>query len=124
MLLNQQTNMKCHFLFAKNASVVAAILSLAFLPQLAAGADDEYSFTVKNTTKETIKKLLASEDGKKFGFFDIGAGIKPGEEVKLVWDKSTNDGACEHYFKAVFADGEESKAVKFDFCEDDLELEF
>ncbi len=93
------------------------------MPRLAQGAE-EYSFKVHNTTKETIKKLLASEDGKKYGFFDIGSGIKAGEKATLVWDKSTNEGACEHFFKAVYADGEESEPVKFDFCEDDLELEF
>ncbi|HEX8281243.1 MAG TPA: hypothetical protein VF551_07690 [Chthoniobacterales bacterium] len=103
--------------------VLTALASLTCLTRVAL-AKDEYSFKVHNTTKETIKKLLASEDGKKFGFFDIGSGIKPGEKATLVWDKSTNDGACEHYFKAVFDDGEESEPVKFDFCEDDLELEF
>ena len=106
--------------FTLVATVSAAIL---FSPRLVAG-EDEYSFQVHNTTKETIKKLLASEDGKTFGFFDIGKGIKPGEKMKLVWDKSTNDGACEHFFKAVYEDGEESEPVKFDFCEDDIELEF
>jgi len=109
--------------FAKATLLATAVLSLAFAPQFA-NAADEYSFKVHNTTKETIKKLLASEDGQKFGSFDVGSGIKPGEKVTLVWDKSTNDGACEHFFKAVYADGEESEAVKFDFCEDDLELEF
>ncbi len=100
-----------------------ALFSLA-LPQSARAGDEEYTFKVHNTQKETIKKLLASEDGKDYGFFDIGSGIKAGETAKLVWAKSTNSGECTQYFKAVFSDGEESKAVKFDFCEDDLELEF
>ncbi|MDQ3118609.1 MAG: hypothetical protein M3Q89_03415 [Verrucomicrobiota bacterium] len=103
--------------------LATALVSFTFMPRLAQGAE-EYSFKVHNTTKETIKKLLASEDGKKYGFFDIGSGIKAGEKATLVWDKSTNEGACEHFFKAVYADGEESEPVKFDFCEDDLELEF
>ena len=83
-----------------------------------------FSFKVENTTKDTIKKLLASEDGKTYGFFDIGKGIKPGETVTLEWDKSTDNGKCKQWFKAVFEDGEESEAVQFDFCEDDLTLEF
>ena len=84
----------------------------------------EYSFKVHNTTKNTIKKLLASEDGKDYGNFDIGNGISPGQTVTLVWDKKTDNEDCEQFFKAVFDDGEESEAVQFDFCEDDLTLEF
>ncbi len=103
--------------------LATALVSFTFLPCLAQGGD-EYSFKVHNTTKETIKKLLASEDGKKYGFFEIGSGIKAGEKATLVWDRSTNDGECEHFFKAVYSDGEESEPVKFDFCEEDLELEF
>jgi hypothetical protein len=41
-----------------------------------------------------------------------------------VWDSSTNGEDCEQYFKAVFANKEESEAQKFDFCEDDVTLEF
>ncbi len=84
----------------------------------------EYSFKVTNRTRVAIKKLYASEDGEKYGFFDIGSGIGAGKSVTLVWDKSTDEGNCEQYFKAVFADGEESEPVIFDFCEDDLELVF
>ena len=69
-------------------------------------------------------KILVSEDGEKYGFFDIGKGIKPGETMTLVWDKSTNSGSCHQWFKAVWESGEEGKPVKFDFCEKDLELEF
>ena len=99
------------------AFVIAASASLI-------AAESNYSFKVKNTTKDKITKLLASEDGKTYGDFDIGKGIKPGETVTLQWDKETDESDCEWYFKAVFADGEESEAVKFDFCEEDLELEF
>jgi hypothetical protein len=87
-------------------------------------ASEGYSFKVKNTTENKITKLLASEDGKTYGNFDIGKGIKPGQTITLVWDKSTEGEDCEQWFKAVFDDGEESEAVKFDFCEDDLTLEF
>lgn len=84
----------------------------------------EYKFKVHNNTKSAIKKLQVSEDGKKWGFFDIGGGIGAGQTVELVWDKSTDNGNCEQYFKVQFADGEWSDAVKFDFCEKDLVLEF
>ncbi len=83
-----------------------------------------YSFKVHNTTKNTITKLLASEDGETYGNFDIGDGIKPGKTMTLVWDKSTDSGKCHQWFKAVFDDGDESEAKQFDFCEKDLTLEF
>lgn len=104
------------------ALFAAALLLLSFSSAFA--ADDEYSFKVHNNTKQTIKKILVSEDGEEYGNFDIGNGIKAGATVTLVWDKSTNSESCTQYFKAVFANGEESEATKFDFCEDDLTLEF
>jgi hypothetical protein len=99
----------------------ACALLIASLQQVVAA---EFSFKVHNTTKHMIKKLLVSEDGKTYGFFDIGKGIKPDETVTLEWDKSTDKENCKQWFKAVFDDGEESEAVQFDFCEDDLTLEF
>ena len=104
--------------------VGCALLVTTFIPPIALGADNEYSFKVKNTTKELITKILVSEDGEKYGYFDIGKGIKPGETMTLVWDKSTNSGSCHQWFKAVWESGEEGKPVKFDFCEKGLELEF
>lgn len=84
-----------------------------------------YAFTVHNTTKDRITKLLASEDGEKYGTFDVGrAGIEPGQTVTLNWDKSTNNSNCEWFIKAVFDDGSETPAKKFNFCEEDLELDF
>lgn len=123
LLGSAHTTMQIYHRLAKATLIITAVLSLSFAPRAAVGAE-EVSFKVKNTTKDTIKKLLASEDGMTFGFFDIGKGIKPGEEVTLVWDKSSHNQNCKQFFKAVYADGEESEAVKFDFCEDDLELEF
>jgi len=102
-------------------AVLAAFLLFATASAFAA---DEYSFKVHNTTDSTIKKILVSEDGKEYGFFDIGSGIKPGASATLTWNASTNGESCHQYFKAVFADGSESKPVKFDFCEEGLELEF
>lgn len=103
-------------------ALACAFLAVPFTSLTA--ADSEYSFKVHNTTKHTIKKLLASEDGKNYGNFDIGKGIAPGATVTLAWDKKTDSEGCEQYFKAVFDDKEESEAKKFDFCEDDLTLEF
>jgi hypothetical protein len=84
----------------------------------------EYTYKVHNKSKSAIKALLASEDGKEYGEFDIGKGIPAGATVTLVWDKSTDEGNCEQWIKAKFADGGESPAAKFDFCEKDLVLEF
>lgn len=110
--------------FKKVMLLACALLVTTFVTQFAVGADDQHSFKVKNTTDELITKILVSEDGEKYGFFDIGKGIKPGETVTLVWDKSTNDSSCDQWFKAVWQSGKEGKPVKFDFCEDDLTLEF
>lgn len=105
-------------------------LSLAFALALVCSAfafatsKVEYKFKVHNNTKVAIKKILVSEDGKKYGQFDIGDGIAAATTEELVWDKSTDGGNCEQYFKAVFANDEESEPVKFDFCEKDLTLEF
>jgi hypothetical protein len=115
--------MKNYFKIA--AFVVTFSLSLLPAAKSIAKDDDEYSFKVHNTTEDKISKLLASEDGKEYGSFDVGKeGIPAGKTITLKWDKSTNDKGCKWYIKAVFADGTESPAKKFDFCEEDLELEF
>jgi hypothetical protein len=105
-----------------------ALLSLALaLMSVTVGqakSTNEYKFKVHNNTKHTIKKVLVSEDGKKYGFFDIGDGIEAGATEELIWDKSTDNGGCEWHFKAVFDNGEESEPVNFDFCEKGLVLEF
>lgn len=116
--------MKLHNHLKKTLLVGCALLVTTFVPPVARGADDEYTFKVKNTTDELITKILVSEDGEKYGFFDIGKGIKPGETMTLVWDKSTNSSSCHQWFKAVWESGKEGKPVKFDFCEKGLELEF
>jgi hypothetical protein len=85
---------------------------------------NDYKFKVHNNTKNVIKKVLVSEDGKTYGFFDIGNGIDAGATEELVWDKSTDNGGCNWHFKAVFDNGEESDPVEFDFCEKGLTLEF
>ncbi len=104
---------------SKFVALAVAMLLLA-IPAFA----DEYSFKVTNNTDTKITKILVSEDGEEYGYFDIGKGIAPGKTVTLVWDSSTNGESCEQYFKAVFANGEESEAQVFDFCESDVALEF
>ena len=108
----------------RRAIAFFAVAVLMMTATAAFAAEDEYKFQVHNNTKQAIKKILVSEDGKKYGFFDIGKGIKAGDTVELVWDSSTNGESCHQYFKAVFADGSESEATKFDFCEDGVVLEF
>ena len=101
--------------------VFAAITTLLLS---ASAFADEYSFKVTNNTDTKISKILVSEDGEDYGYFNIGSGITPGKTVTLVWDSSTNGENCEQYFKAVFANGEESEAQSFNFCEEDVEIEF
>jgi hypothetical protein len=113
-----QTHLKKAFLIG------CALLVTTFVSPLARGAEGDYSFKVKNTTKEPITKILVSEDGEKYGFFDIGKPLKPGETVTLVWDKASNGQSCTQWFKAVWESGEEGKPVKFNFCEKGLEIEF
>jgi hypothetical protein len=112
--------------YLKIGAVVVLGIALISVPvrNLSAEEEEEYSFKVHNTTKDKITKLLASEDGKEWGNFDIGKGIPSGETVTLKWDKKTNESGCKWWFKAVWADRSESEAKEFDFCEDDLELEF
>jgi len=103
------------------------VLAIAFVlmsATLSFAKTYEYKFKVHNNTKQAIKKLQVSEDGKKWGDFDIGDGIAAGATEELVWDKTTDSEKCEQYFKVQFADGEWSDAVKFDFCEKGLILEF
>src|SRR6266849_4413892 len=109
--------------FGKVLMLATALMLLSFTLGFAKSSS-EYRFKVHNNTKHDIKKILVSEDGKQWGQFDIGDGIKAGATDALVWDKSTDNGACEWYFKAVFDNKEESDAVKFDFCEKGLVLEF
>ena len=109
--------------FGKLMTLALALMLLSFTASFAHPAP-EYKFKVHNNTKQAIKQLLVSIDGKKWGEFDIGNGIRAGATVELVWDKSTDNEPCEQYFKVQFADGEWSDAVKFDFCEKGLILEF
>lgn len=110
--------------FRKTLLLGFAFTAAIFLSRLAVADDNEYSFVLHNTTQEKITALMVSEDGEKWGKFDIGKGLEPGESAKLVWDKSTNSQKCTQYVKAEFEDGSESKPVQHDFCKEGLELGF
>ena len=114
--------MKLQFPFKSVLLAAACLVTNGTALSVAHAAD--YSFTVHNSTDSRITKILVSENRKSWGFFNIGKGIKSGDSVKLVWDKSTDDQECEQWVKAVFDDGSESKPAKFDFCEKRLEIEF
>jgi hypothetical protein len=104
-----------------NKLIYVGIISSLFI--VGANAED-VSFKVTNTTNSLIKEVLVSQDAKEWGFFDIGQGIKPGEEITLIWSEDSSNENCKQYIKAVWKDKSESEPVKFDFCEDNLELEF
>ena len=114
--------MKVYSNFGKALMLTLALVLMS--ATLSFAKSNESKFKVHNNTKQDIKKIQVSQDGKKWGYFDICSGIKAGATEELVWDKSTDNENCEQYFKATFADGEESDAVKFDFCEKGLILEF
>ncbi|NDY57315.1 hypothetical protein G3N56_11235 [Desulfovibrio sulfodismutans] len=110
---------KTFFLFK---SAMLCVICVMFL--CSAAFSSSYKFAVFNNSGSKITKILVSEDGKTWGFFDIGKGIAVGATETLVWDASSEGEDCEQYFKAVFADGSESEPVVFDFCEKGLVLEF
>src|SRR5947208_7458712 len=91
--------------------VGCTLLATTVLPPVARGADDGYSFKVKNTTDELITKIPVSEDGEKYGYFDIGKGIKPAETMTLARDKATNTTSSHQWFKAVGEGGKQAKPV-------------
>ena len=118
----KKINMKLQSNFLRMSILTIAFVLMSFTAGYA--QDSEFSFKVTNKTDSTITKLLVSEDGKKYGYFDIGKGIASGKTMTLVWSKETDNENCTQWFKAVYADKSESAPVKFDFCEDELELEF
>ncbi len=104
--------------------VVGVVAVLMSLLMASVSLAKDYDFSVLNSTSSTIKQLLVREAGGDWGYFDIGSGIKPGQSAQLVWASSTDNEDCDQWIKAVYADGSESEPVKFDFCEEKLELEF
>ncbi|MBX7220483.1 MAG: hypothetical protein K1Y36_11100 [Blastocatellia bacterium] len=89
-----------------------------------AQSDEDYTFKVHNTTRVPIRKILVSEDGKKYVAFRLKSDIQPGQVRQLVWDEDTDDQSCKQYIKAVYADGRETRPAIFDFCKEDLVLKF
>lgn len=85
-------------------------------------ANLEYKFKVTNNTDTPIVKVLASADGKTWGYFKLGGQIGPGETVELVWDSSTDESDCSWFFSAELENGQKTPPKAFDFCEDDVEL--
>ena len=100
--------------------VAAAVLMVSAM----AAHATEYSFVVENHSKQKITGIQASEDGKTWGAFNVGKGVDAGGQSKMVWDPSTDSTGCTWQVKATYADGSESEAAPFDFCEKDLVLEF
>lgn len=106
-------------MFNKSTFLVpATLIALSFTVLPSAVSAKDWYFYVKNATSSTIKELLVSETKSNWGGFDIGAGIAPGAQEKLIWDESTNNEGCNQWIKAVFSDGTESSPSKIDFCQD------
>jgi hypothetical protein len=121
--MEKKEYMRVNSKFGKVVLLATALMMMSFTLSFAK-PHYEYKFKVRNNTKLAIKKISVSDDGKSWGNFDIGSGIAAGATVELVWDKSTDNGACEWFFKATWSDGDSSDAAKFDFCEKDLVIEF
>ena len=105
------------------------MLGLAFVlmsaTYISAKSTVDYKFKIHNNTRQKITAIRVAEEGsKEWGDFDIGDGIAAGATDEMVWDKETDNSKCKWWFKAKFANGEWSEAVKFDFCEKDLIIEF
>lgn len=96
----------------------AVIGSASLMAQVSPASAEQWYFWVKNSSDATIQKLMVSQDKKEWGNFDVGDGIAPGAEVKMVWDESTNNEACSQWIKAKFSDGSESAPSKMNFCKD------
>jgi hypothetical protein len=112
--------------YLKIAAIAALVLTSFTISarHVNAADDDQYTFKIHNGNVQRITKLLASEDGKEYFKFDIGQGVDVGETMKLNWDKSTNKSGCKWYIKAVYEDKSVGEAVRFDFCEEDLVIDF
>ena len=86
---------------------------------------NDYKFKIYNNTRQKIVAVRVAEEGsKEWGDFDVADGIAAGATEEMVWDRATDNSKCKWWFKAKFANGEWSEAVKFDFCEKDLVIEF
>lgn len=108
-----------------SAGIGILMLSMAIFSSLAGmAAAAEYTFKIENNANVALKKLMVSEDGEDWGYFDIGSGVPAGESRTLVWGEAAEGQKCRQYVKAIFSDGTTSKPKKYDFCEKGLALEF
>lgn len=98
------------------------LLALSLLALPAVG--QAYSFQIANNSSSKLTKLEVSEDGKEWSYFDIGSGVPANSTADATWDSSTDDSNCEWQVRASFADGTSSAPTTFDFCEEDLVVEF
>lgn len=98
--------------------ISASLFAFGLVANVASAYADQWYFYAKNNSSTTMTSLLVSETGDNWGAFDIGSGIASGENAKLIWSSSTNNQSCNQFIKATFADGSESKPVKFNFCKD------
>lgn len=101
-----------------------SLLLAACLLALPAVSQASYKFTIENNTDQDIVGIEVSEDGSSWGEFDVGSGIPAGSSAEATWAEHTDDSNCEWQFRAEFEDGSVSDAVAFDFCEDDLTINF
>jgi hypothetical protein len=101
-----------------------SLLLAACLLALPAVSQASYKFTIENNTDQDIVGIEVSEDGETWGDFDVGDGIPAGGSAEATWAEHTDDGNCEWMFRAEFEGGTTSEAIAFDFCEDDLTIEF
>lgn len=99
-------------------TLATVIGTLSLVAKVSPAAAEQWYFWVKNNADADIQKLLVSESQQQWGYFEIGEGIAPGEQVKLIWNESTNNEACVQWVKAEFSDGSQSKPSKINFCQD------
>jgi hypothetical protein len=81
------------------------------------------SFAIRNLTKQTIKELLISHDGKAFVRLKLAKdGIPSGETARV--NKPETLKYCDQFIKLILGNGDEVAPVKFDLCdlEDVIEL--
>lgn len=107
-----------------NTMKIHCKLFVALSMMACTGVASAYDFVVSNATSVKITGVQASEDGKTWGAFDVGAGIPAHSKTKLIWSSETDESNCEWQVMATYADGSESEPETFDFCEEDLEIEF
>ena len=120
--MRYQSNLRKTLLLACAALV---LMSFALSPGYAHKPQNTgYTFTVRNKSRMVILALLTSEKGTRWGTFDIGEGLDPANSVKLEWDESTDNTGCEWWIKAVYDNGNLSAPAKFDFCKENLVIEF